>query len=477
MSQGKSMKKLAAALVVTTLSLGAGPASASWTPTQLSQLVTSFENGVSANYSYTSYPFQFFSLADCYKPGAVCPFPNPDGPYGQPQINTRYTAATTMGPTDAMVMIMETPPQMLYYGVTPYMYTRYYQQIPGQPTGTSGTRETLESINDSVDMSDLLTTGSSTPGVNSFSQLTAIIMTADQTTYDQLKQAFTAVNFTAVNLIDMPYSLVPLKMGTGGERYDTYSMMMRMAYPTDATAMQTYMDTPPISFLYLTPKTTRTIAALPSPVYKVPGDGSSEPTKLQTARDRLVSQLETQYGSSYTITEQTQLELLETQNYACIDSATNCGDDNPDAFYTHDIDTWVPKSLQDKLLIVGVNHVSQGRATYISHSVLNMTHQAGVVAVNQQWFGGSGLTMGGVTSKSDPRYANYSQLYAFTMSYDCTGELVCLTIPQPTSTNPVGVAFGDTVGESLRAYVDPKTHTRPDSTELILQRVFVLTKK
>ena len=43
---------------------------------------------------------------------------------------------------------------------------------------------------------------------------------------------------------------------------------------------------------------------------------------------------------------------------------------------------------------------------------------------------------------SDPRYALYSQLYALTISYDCTGEPVCLTIPQPTTANPVGVPFG-----------------------------------
>ena len=471
------MKKLTAAFALTGLLLGATPASAAWTPTQLSQLVSEFESGVSANYNYTAYPFQFFSLADCYNPGAKCPFPNPDGPYGQPQIDGRYTAATTMGQTDAMVMIMETPPQMLYYGVTPYLYTRYYPQVPGQPKGTSATREILESIDDTVDMVDLTTTGSTTPGVNSFSQLTAIIMTADKTTYSQLKQAFTAINFNAVNQLDMPYKLVPLKMGTGQEKYDTYSVMMRMAYPTDATAMQNYINSPPITFLYLTAKTARTVSPLASPTYKVPGDGSSEPSNLQTARDQLVSQLETQYGSSYTITEQTQLDLMQTQNFTCIDTATDCNDDNSDAFYTHDVSTWVPTTLQDKILIVGVNHVSQGRATYISHSILNMTHQAGVEAVNQQWFGGSGLTMGGVTSTSDPRYATYSQLYAFTMSYDCTGELVCEVIPQPTSTNPVGVTFGDTVGESFRAYVDPKTDTRPDSSELILQRVFILTKK
>jgi len=454
----------------------AGPASASWNASQLNQLVNGFETGVAPKYAVTSYPFEFFSLASCYQPGVQCPFLNPDGPYGQPQINDSLQYATQMGSTEALVMIMETPPPMLYYGVTPYIYTRYYSQLPGAPTGTSGTRELLESLDDTLDMVDLKTTGSSTPGVNSFSQLTAIIMTADKTTYTELAQVFTTLHFGAVNQLDLPYKGVPLKMGTTGPQYDTYTVEMRLAYPTDATAMQNYINAPPIAFLRLTPLATRSISALPAPTYKVPGDGASEEPALQTARDALVSQLLTHYGSQYTAAEQT-LKITQTQNYVCVTKAINCNGDNSDAIYSHDDDNWVPKTLQDKLLIVGVNHVDTGKATYISHSILNETHQAGVEAVNQEWLAGSALKMAGITSTSDPRYATYSQLYAFTAAYDCTGEPVCLVIPQPTSTNPVGITFGDTIGESFRDYVEPDTKTRPAVSELIMHRVFTLTKK
>ena len=450
-------------------------ASAGWTPQQLPQLITNFETAVANKYSYTAYSWQFFTLADCYQPGVKCPFPNPDGPYGQPVINGTYASADQMGPTDAWVVIMETPPTMLYFGITPYLYTRYYSQIPGQPTGTSGVREVLESINDSFDMDDMLTTGSTKPGVNSFSQLSAIIMTADQTTYNQLSQAFTAAHFPAFNLFDMPYKLVPLKMGTGSGQYDSYSMLMRLAYPSNDTAMQTYVSNPPITLLHLVPKTARTIQPLASPSYKVPGDSTAESSQLKSALATLSSQLVTQYGSSYSVAQQT-ISLSQTNNYVCISDAIDCDDDNSDALYTHDDNNWVPTTLQDKLLIVGVNHVDTGKATYISHSVLNMTHQAGVESVNQDWLAGSALKMAGITSTSDPRYATYSQLYAFTMSYDCTGEAVCLTIPQPTSTNPIGVTFGDTIGESARIYVDPKTLTRPSSSQIIFQNVYVLTK-
>lgn len=475
---GCRVKKAAAALLSNGLLLSAMPVTAGWTPSQLPQLVSAFETSIAGKYVTQQYPWQWFTLADCYQPGVQCPFPNPDGPYGQPQFNGSLNAANQMNPTDAFVMIMVTPPPMLYYGVTPYLFTRYYVQVPGEPQGTSGTREILESLDDTIDMKDILTAGSTIAGVNSNSQLTAIIMTADQNTYNQLKQAFTSIKFSSVNLLDMPINLVPLYQGIGFAD-DYYSLMMRMAYPTDAAAMQTYIDNVQGNIYFLQVSATKpgTPTALSPPTYKVPGDGSAEPANLQTARDNLVSQLVMQYGTSYTVTEQTPLKLTQTQNFICVDMAINCDDDNSDALYTHDDNAWLPTKLQDKMLIVGVNHVSQGRATYISHSVLNMTHQAGVVAVNQSFLNGSALKMAGITSTKDPRYATYKELYAFTMSFDCTGEKVCLTIPQPTPTNPVGVTLGDTIGESFRAYVDPKTLTRPDSNELIFQRVFEMAKK
>ncbi|HSB02558.1 MAG TPA: hypothetical protein VLE49_18045, partial [Anaerolineales bacterium] len=90
---------------------------------------------------------------------------------------------------------------------------------------------------------------------------------------------------------------------------------------------------------------------------------------------------------------------------------------------------------------------------------------------------GSALTMAGITSTADPRYATYSELYAFTVSYDCTGEPVCFTIPQPTADNAVGIPFGDPIDTTARYYVDPATKTRPSSDEVIFHRVFVLKKR
>jgi hypothetical protein len=85
--------------------------------------------------------------------------------------------------------------------------------------------------------------------------------------------------------------------------------------------------------------------------------------------------------------------------------------------------------------------------------------------------------MAGITDPNDPRYATYSQLYAFTVSYDCGNEPDCQVIPEPTTANPAGVAFGKEINLTSRYYVDPATGTRPKLTEVLRHRVLVLKKK
>jgi hypothetical protein len=448
----------------------------SWTASQLPQLTSAFVKGVSGRYNSTQYPWQFLDPADCFNAGVVCFFSNPDGPYGYPLSSNGIGLGSFMKAGDAIVMIMETPPTMTYFGITPYLYTRYYANPP-LPGGQTGTSIIFESIDDSINMNTIRTAGSKTAGTNVFTQLSVVVMTADQTTYKQVVKVFTALGFpsSAINLIAMPINAVPLHMGNAPID-DTFTVLMRLAYPQSLSAMADYIQRAPLSFLQLTPTGRHTSVAEPTPVSRVPGDGVSEPSSLQAARDQLVQQLTAQYAANYTIKEIAPV-VTQTQNYVCIWSEINCNVDNSDAVYTHEANAYVPASQQDQILIVGVNHVDTGKATYVSHSVINDLYHVGVFGINNVQLEGSALTMAGITSADDPRYATYKDLYAFTISYDCTGQAVCYTIPQSTPTNPVGVPFGTPLDTSTRFYVDPATNTRPSVNELILHRTFLLTKK
>ncbi|HDY70699.1 MAG TPA: PilZ domain-containing protein, partial [Nitrospirae bacterium] len=109
-------------------------------------------------------------------------------------------------------------------------------------------------------------------------------------------------------------------------------------------------------------------------------------------------------------------EVLEVpvQVKRLVQKGISCNVDNSDGLYTRDINTYIPSSPEDKILIVGVNHVDTGKTTYVSHSVVNDLYHVGVVAVNDDWLRESALEMAGITDINDPRYSTYSQLYAFT---------------------------------------------------------------
>ena len=80
-------------------------------------------------------------------------------------------------------------------------------------------------------------------------------------------------------------------------------------------------------------------------------------------------------------------------------------------------------------------------------------------------------------SPADPRVALYDKLYAYAISYDCTGIEHCLKIPAPTPANPIGLEPGAPFGLYERSYVDPSTGVRPSTTEIVKHQVFIGTKK
>jgi hypothetical protein len=451
-----------------------------WTPADLPTLTQDFVAGMSAKFKVSQYPWTFLTAAACLESGqSNCVGANPASPYGYPQFGPT-TNQVQLKTTDAIVLLMATPPPMAYYGITTYMIDHYYPSYPTHP-GTPGTLEVLESLNDTVNMMVVSTAGSPTPGQAPFSQLSVFVITADSVTNALIQDEFQSLGYpsTAINNITLPYSLVPLSMGVGPGA-DTYSVFARIAYPDDPDAMATYIAAPPINVIVLDPLKPRAIKPLPSPTYRVPGDPAAEAANLKQAQGALIAQLVKQYSANYSIAENTTIPstLTQTDNFHCIWTADPCALDNSDAIYLQDALNYTPSSQNDQLLIVGVNHAATGKATYISDSVVNYANDAGVVAASSlDLLNGSALTMAGITSTSDPRYPTYSQLYAYTISYNCAGQLVCMQIPVPTETNPLGIPFGSPFKVTSRTYLDPATATRPASDQLIFERAFYMKAK
>lgn len=446
---------------------------AAWSTEDLDALDQAFSSQMSSDYVVIHYPWQFITSCTA----ANCFGSNPDSPYGSPNFGTRVPQTRQLRPTSALVLIMETPPPVRYFGVTPYIFARTYtESIPYNPF-TPGIIPVFESLTDTVNLQTIGTIGSPNPGTNAFSQLSVIAITADVKTYNDIAERFVALGFPAyaINQISLPINAVPLHMGislTG----DTYTVLLRMAYPDNPDQMTDYINRTPVKLMYLVPTVQRAVSALPTPISRTPGDGQSEPLELAAARNQLVDQLTAQFATDFTITESTY-NPMQTINYVCVRYGIQCKGDNPDAIYTRDVHDYIPSSVQDRILIVGVNHVKTNKATYLSHSIVNPANDSGVKGVSDTWLDGSGLGMANVTDPNDPRYTAYQQLYAFTVSYDCGNDPWCVTIPQPTPANSEGIVFGDPFELTGRIYLDPATGTRPAVDELIFHKVFILTKK
>jgi hypothetical protein len=81
----------------------------------------------------------------------------------------------------------------------------------------------------------------------------------------------------------------------------------------------------------------------------------------------------------------------------------------------------------------------------------------------------------GVSDPADPRLATYSSLYAYAISYDCTGISYCLAIPAPTAANPIGLAPGSPFFVMGRKYLEPRTRVRPALSEITPHRSMQLS--
>lgn len=442
-----------------------------WSAADLDTLTQQLELQLSGSYKVLETGWSFLSPADCFQANRQCFFSNPDGVYGMPAFSrSSYDMARAMAPNEAWVILLEMPPQARYTGITSYLHTRCYDPAKGDPT--TGCVTVLESLSDSLHQTALRGTGSSgTTG------LSAVVMTGDATTASAVTTALNNLGYPtgqALATLPLPVNTVPLRMGKGSQD-DRFTVMMRLTYPEQASELDDYIARSPVRLLRLTPQADRPAQTITPPVDKVPGTGVKEDRSLKSARDELASLLVSRYQGQYTVKERPSPVPVTTRHFRCTTYALPCNADNPDAIYTLDLQSYVPASRGEKLLFVGVNHTVTGKTSYLMHALYDASHNAGVLGTSDAWLAGTAQLMAGPDAGKMRYAALLDQLYAFTLGYDCSGEAACRRVPEPTPDAPIGISFGQPMDLSARYYLEPATDTRPDTQEVILHRVFLLT--
>jgi hypothetical protein len=419
------------------------------------------------NWIATQGGWQYLNIANCFALG-YCFGSNPSGSDGMPSIpqpNGSVSPIFQWDATEAVVIVLRTPPPMAYFGFTQYLYSR--PGLPNNPVAAS--------LSDTLNQLEFSVIGSTAAGQNVFDQYAVVVWTANMNAFNTIATALNTqgISTSNINLIPAPVNgqpgpngVPPLNMGYGSQ-YDEYFMLMRTALPTVPTDWQQYMQDLPFYVVKVTPPAGSTLNPAPTVGYASETTGIEESTNQQSkaqlaiALNQLVVDIKSRLGSAYTLTPQTVTFSQET-GWQCIDEGVPCSGDNHDGLYSQDVTQAAqPTHPNDIVIVAGVNHQETQKALYISHAVTDPATATGIVAVTSSELTSQSALYFAGASASSPKAKMYQSLYAYAISYDCTGLQYCLQIPAPTSTNPVGLNFPSPFLVNGRAYVDPVRLTAP----------------
>lgn len=340
-------------------------------------------------------------------------------------------------------------------------------------------RQVLASLSDTLNHLSFSTLQTPEPGAYSFNQYAMLVWTADMNTLASAKTQLAAQGIpeSRVNFLPIPVGL-PRYMGYG-EDADTFSILLRVAMPKVQAEFDQYRLDNPFFAVKVGPKAPPPPSPAPIIGYKSEISGVSEVATYGPALDALMRDIKVNYARRYALRTQ-QVTYISAIGWECIDGTSKCTLDTHDGLYSNDLSklSITVGSTKDIVLVADVNHQRTGKALYVKHTVNDVEKQTGIVSVDDPALTTrSALYHAGVKSPSDPRVKLYDKLYAYVISYDCTGIEYCLAIPAPTPANPIGLAPGAPFGLYERSYVDPHTGVRPSPSEIVHQQVLVGTKK
>jgi hypothetical protein len=414
-----------------------------------------------AGYVVADGSFEMLDLSDCCDPGRSCSGNNPTSPYGaiflprgpgqtvaNPQEDARgLSFSWRLRDDEAIVVLGRTPPAAAYFGLTPYLMDRDSGLVR---------RPIFASIDDTTN--DDTIEVDAPAGSSTFDQPFAMVITPHAGTEAAVRTALTGVGISrGTNTMVIDAATVRLGLD---DPDDTLGVLFRVAIFDDDVAGAAWRDAPGWTVMRLSPATPASPDPLALPTPR-PRDTTRTETALTSAVDRLEAAVRAANAG------RAIRDLMVTDGaldpYECIAMERFCAGDNRDTIYP----AAGPFRLQagDSLYVLGVDHEATGKATYASASVYAIDHLVGLRAVtSREWAGSAEPWLPG-----DP---DASQLFAWRIARDCTGDPACLTIP--VGTCPDGAALDAFLALAFRAYVEPTTFTSPDSTTLVRERVLLV---
>ena len=371
----------------------------------------------------------------------------------------------TLRPDEAVVLVGLTPPPMRYFGLMGYVVKRYY---PADEQGAAGYRTYFNNFGEQISQLTIHTAGTpnGAPG-DPWNSLFIYILTADQGTDAQVREAATKAGFAppVMNTEPVPQSLLRMGPEPGD---DLFAFILRTAHPESDEALADWKADPPLRIFRITPGTEPPEGLsddpFPIPEFRARGTGQTEFGLLPAVRELRQAILD-KY-SDRAAEEFISEVAFNFGGMHCLEWDINCVGPSTNALYLWTEDGIGTLGQGEFVVAYGVNHRLTGMASYMNISVYGMTKHISNDSVDSA--GGAGDQLAGTASDYlAAGHAGVDKLYAYKFARDCGGETNCFEVPDAWP----GVKLDEVASLGWRAYLNPTTMTAPDSSEVIFDRV------
>lgn len=372
-----------------------------------------------------------------------------------PGVAAGASARFAMRADEAIVLVGWTPPPSRYFGITPYIFDRWY----------AGERKTVfASLGDTWNRPALTTEPPDTDEGH-----VALIAAVDTHAAAAARIGLVEAGVPDGIIHDVPLPSGDLELGLGADA-DTLMLLGRVSLFEDPEQGERWLDELPWRVFRLTPDRPRDVDPLPQPAGRSRGTGTDEAAYAE-ALDALEVAIRERYAAqSVSAVDITSASIMERllDPMRCMAQGLDCRGDNRDATYAVGplaVITGGELRLStdpgDFFVAFGVNHEASGKATYANVVVNNQPRLAGVAAFDSRQMPGS-------ADRYLPDHPQKDALFAVHVRRDCADDPhPCLSVP----TGFPGVGLDEDLFFIFRAYLEAATGTGPSPSELLTERV------
>ena len=376
-------------------------------------------------------------------------------------------------PTEAIVLVGLTPPEMKYFSYRSYVTRRYFPWMGEH-------RRIFASLGDTINNLTIATdkTPNGAPGKglgapnevrgNPFSARTVIITTADRGVDARIREAAGRAGFpkTILNTDIIPTSL--LKLGWGNED-DTFNTLIRIAFPMDKTLGDQYVAHPPLTVFRVTPKVQPEPDPFPMPALTPRGTGKMEfevvepdgrRIDLVPALDALRNALVAEYGRQHKA-EDLHVSARIMDGFQHIQSWTDALGEIHDTIYLQSEEFLLGED--DFVIAYGVNHARTGKGLYSNLTMYGTAAFSGIGAVSDDDYKDTAERF--LPGNPAARY-----LYVWRISRKEGPNTLTIPVKQ-AERDPYGVGLDEPGLLAFRVYVERETAVGPSWAEVVYDRV------